>query len=47
MKEGLPIPKGIYAAYPACNMEKKFSPSKLYAFSDPLLHPPMLLLCLK
>jgi hormone-sensitive lipase len=47
IKEGLPIPYGVYTAYPACNLEKKFSPSKLRAFTDPLLNPPMMLLCLK
>jgi hormone-sensitive lipase len=47
MKEGLPHPYGIYAAYPACSLVKTFSPSKLHAFTDPLLNPPMLLLCEK
>ena len=47
IKEGLPIPHGIFAAYPACDLQKRFSPSKLFAFTDPLLNPSMLLLCLR
>jgi hormone-sensitive lipase len=47
LKEGLPAPAGIYAAYPALNLQKTFSPSRLYALTDPLLNPPMMLLCLK
>ncbi len=47
MKQKLPLPQGIFAAYPACNLRKLFSPSKLFAFTDPLLNPSMLLLCLR
>ena len=47
MKNNLPIPYGIYAAYPACELQKRFSPSKIHAFTDPLLYPSMLLLCLR
>ena len=46
LKNKLPPPIGIYTAYPACDLRLQFSPSKIYAFTDPLLHPPMLLLCL-
>lgn len=42
----LPIPKGIYLAYPALDLRVKFTPSKINAVTDPLLWPSMLLLCL-
>ena len=47
MKNNLPIPHGIYAAYPACDVRMSFSPSKIHALTDPLLYPSMLLLCLR
>lgn len=47
LKNNLPVPHGIYAAYPAADVRKHFSPSKIHAFTDPLLYPSMLLLCLK
>lgn len=47
LKERLPTPHGILAAYPACDLQKIFSPSKIFSFTDPLLNPSMLLLCLK
>jgi hormone-sensitive lipase len=46
IKNNLPIPKGIYAAYPALDLRVRFSPSRIHAISDPLLWPSMLLLCL-
>ena len=46
MKNRLPPPHGIYAAYPALDLRPVFSPAKLAAFSDPLLRPSMLMLCL-
>jgi hormone-sensitive lipase len=46
LKNNLPIPKGIYTAYPAMDLRIKFSPSKINAVTDPLLWPSMLLLCL-
>lgn len=46
LKENLPIPRGIYLAYPAMDLRIKFSPSKIHAVTDPLLWPSMLLLCL-
>lgn len=46
LKNNLPIPHGIYAAYPATDVRKHFSPSKIHSFTDPLLYPSMLLLCL-
>jgi len=47
MRQKLPLPYGIFAAYPANDLQRKFSPSKIFAFTDPLLNPTMLLLCLK
>jgi hormone-sensitive lipase len=46
MKNKLPMPHALYAAYPALDLRKQFSPSKMFAFTDPLLYPSMLLLCL-
>lgn len=46
MRQKLPLPHGIFAAYPANDLRRKFSPSKIYSFTDPLLNPSMLLLCL-
>lgn len=46
LKHNLPIPKGIYLAYPALDLRVKFSPSKIHAVTDPLLWPSMLILCL-
>lgn len=46
LKHNLPIPKGIYLAYPALDLRVKFSPSKIHAVTDPLLWPSMLMLCL-
>lgn len=45
MKE-LPLPHGILSIYPANDLQRKFSPSKIYSFTDPVLSPNMLLLCL-
>ncbi len=47
LKNNLQIPYGIYLAYPACDLRRIFSPSRIFSFSDPLLNPPMLMLCLK
>lgn len=46
MKNKLPSPYGLFAAYPATDVRRIYSPSKLNAFTDPLLYPSMLLLCL-
>lgn len=46
LKHKLPIPKGIYLAYPAVDLRIEFSPSRIHAVTDPLLWPSMLLLCL-
>lgn len=43
----LPIPKGIYLAYPTIDIRNKFTPSKVNSLNDPLLWPSMLLLILK
>lgn len=47
LQYNLQIPHGILLAYPACDLRRIFSPSKIFAFNDPLLNPPMLMLCLK
>ena len=47
LKNSLPCPTGIYLAYPSCDLRKQFNPSKLHAFTDLLLQPSMLLLCLR
>ena len=47
MKNKLPPPHGLYAAYPAIDLRTNFSPSKIHVFTDPLLYPSMLLLCLR
>ena len=46
LKNKLPCLKGIYAVYPAVDVRLDYSFSKLYAFTDPLLWPANLLLCL-
>jgi acetyl esterase/lipase len=40
------IPSGLYLSYPATDMRFIFSASRLYAITDPLLWPSMLLICL-
>lgn len=40
------IPRGIYLAYPAADLRYQFTTSRLYAITDPMLWPSMLLLCL-
>lgn len=47
LKSGLPPPYSIFTAYPANDLQRQFSPSKVYSFTDPLLSPSMLLLCLR
>jgi hypothetical protein len=41
------MPIGIFLAYPAVDLRMKFSPSRLNSLDDPILLPPLLLLCLK
>ena len=41
------LPMGIFLAYPAVDLRMKYSPSRLNSFDDPILLPPLLLLCLK
>jgi acetyl esterase/lipase len=43
----LPLPKGIYLAYPTIDIRSIFSPSKVNSLMDPLLWPSMLNLILK
>lgn len=47
LKNRLPGLKGIYGVYPAVDIKLSYSFAKLYAFTDPLLWPANLLLCLK
>lgn len=47
IKYKLQVPDGIFLAYPACDLRRIFSPSRIYSFTDPLLNPSMLLLCLR
>lgn len=47
LKHKLPIPKGIYCAYPATDLRMIFTESKLNAITDVLLWPSTLLLCLR
>jgi hormone-sensitive lipase len=46
IKNKLPLPNGLYLSYPATDLRYIFSTSRLYAITDPLLWPSMLLLCL-
>lgn len=41
------LPIGMLLAYPAVDLRMRFSPSRLNSFDDPILLPPLLLLCLK
>ena len=43
----LPRPKGFFLAYPASDLRSIYSPSRILAFSDAILHPSLLLLCLR
>ncbi len=48
LKNKYPVmPIGIFLAYPAVDLRIKYSPSRLHSFDDPILLPPLLLLCLK
>ena len=46
MKYKEPIPKGIFAIYPATDLRMIFSESRMHAMTDVLLWPSTLLLCL-
>ena len=43
----LPLPKGFFLAYPASDLRSVYSPSRIRTFSDAILHPSLLLLCLR
>lgn len=45
LKKKLPIPRGLYIAYPAADLRLKFSLSRIYALTDILVWPSILLLC--
>jgi hormone-sensitive lipase len=46
LKKKLPIPRGLYLAYPSIDLRLTFTLSRIYALSDILLWPSLLLLCL-
>lgn len=46
LKNKLMVPSGLYLSYPATDLRFIFTSSRLYAITDPLLWPSMLLLCL-
>ena len=47
LKKKLPIPCGLYLAYPAVDLRLKFTLSRIYALTDILVWPSLLLLCQK
>lgn len=47
MKINLPKPQGIFLAYPATDLRSNYTPSRILCFTDPILHPSLLLLCLR
>ncbi len=46
-KAKLPPPKGLFLAYPASDLRSVYSPSRINSFTDAILHPSLLLMCLK
>jgi acetyl esterase/lipase len=46
-KANIPPPAGFFLAYPASDLRSIYSPSRIHSFSDAILHPALLLLCLK
>jgi hormone-sensitive lipase len=47
MKIRLPQPKAFFLAYPASDLRSIYTPSRISSFTDAILHPSLLLLCLK
>jgi len=47
LKNQLLMPKAMFLAYPACDLRRVYSPSRIHAFTDAILHPSLLLLCLR
>jgi hormone-sensitive lipase len=47
MKANLPQPHGIFLAYPASDLRSCYTPSRIHAFEDAILHPSLLLLCMR
>ena len=47
LKNNLTIPSGLYVSYPAVDLRKSYSPSRIHSITDPLLWPTMLMLCIK
>jgi len=46
LRNKLPVPRGLYVAYPAVDLRLHFTFSRIYALTDVLLWPSILLLCL-
>ena len=46
LKEGIKVPHAILLAYPAVDLRKQFTPSKVNSFNHPILQPSLLNLCL-
>ena len=47
VKAQLPKSIGFFLAYPASDLRSVFTPSRMSTFTDAILHPSLLLLCLK
>lgn len=47
LREKLPVPSGIFLAYPAVSLVSIYSPSKIHAFFTPILHSSLMNLCLR
>jgi len=47
LKAKLPKPLGIFLAYPACDLRSRYTPSRIYTFEDAILHPSLLVLCMR
>lgn len=46
LKEEITPPHAILLAYPAVDLRKQFTPSKINSFNHPILQPSLLNLCL-
>lgn len=47
IKQNLPTPHGFFLAYPASDLRFIYTPSRIHSLEDAILHPSLLLLCLK
>lgn len=46
LREKLPVPSGIFLAYPATCLQTGYSPSRMHSFFTPILHLSLLQVCL-